>query len=185
MPLSIISDELTDDIVISDVLNGNKDQFRILIERYDKKIYIHIRCKYFFSGDEMDDIIQDTFIRTYKGLRTFKIGKKFYPWFVTIAENVCKDYLRKNAVRKKRLDDLYPEKVELINKNELSDEIIEIDRIKKALMSLPDPQREILKLRADGYSYTEISEKLNIPNGTVMSRLNRARKTMQEKLKRF
>lgn len=177
----MLEDELDDDLVINDILNGNKQQFKILMQRYDKKLYIHLKRRFFFSPEDMDDVMQDAFIRSYKSLRTFKKGRSFYPWLVKIAENVCKDYLKKKSNRK-RLKELYPPRDNISERNELNDEILGLETITEAIKKLPQNQREVLILRAEGYSYAEISEKLDVPQGTVMSRLNRARISLQEKL---
>lgn len=182
MFLSIIDKEDNiDSEVISEVLNGNKDKFEYIIRKYDKRVYLFLKKKYYLTNDEMDDIMQDTFIKCYKNLNSFKKDKNFYPWLATIALNVTKDFLKKKMKRKSRIDELYKDSFFSFNSDSINHSIDELDRINEAIQILETDQRDIILLRAKGLSYNEISDKLSIPVGTVMSRINRARKKILEK----
>ena len=185
MFLSIIDkkDDNIDSDIISDIINGNKDKFEYIIRKYDKKIYVLIKKKYYLTNDEMDDIMQDTFIKCYKNLKSFKRDRSFYPWLSTIAINITKDFLKKKIKRKSRTDKLYEDSFFLLNQDSINHSIDELDRIDRAIKLLETDQKEVILLRAEGLSYNEISKKLNLPLGTVMSRLNRARKKILDKCK--
>lgn len=173
--------EKGDDEIIDKVLKGDRECFGLLIEKYQKKVYAQIKRKYYIDSDDMDDIMQDTFIRCFKNLNSFKRGNDFYPWLATIAINLSKDFLRKKITSKSRVQELYENPGSRPEKKDVLKEIDELDGIKEILSELTPEYREVLVLRAEGFSYTEISEKISIPVGTVMSRLNRARKLILEK----
>jgi len=184
MFLSIINkEENSDSEIISEVINGNKDKFEHIIRKYDKRVYLLIRKKYYLTNDEMDDIMQDTFIKCYRSLNSFKKDRNFYPWLATIAINITKDFLKKKIKRKSRVDELYERSFFSFDSDSVNHSIDELDRINEAINILDKEQKEIVLLRGEGLSYKEISKKLNIPVGTVMSRLNRARKKILEKCK--
>ncbi|MBN1150717.1 sigma-70 family RNA polymerase sigma factor [candidate division WOR-3 bacterium] len=174
-------EELEDDRIIEKVLQGDRECFRVLVERYQKKIYAQIKRKYYIDDDNMDDIMQDTFIKCYKNLHSFKIGKDFYPWLLTIALNITKDFLRKIITSKSRLKETYEDLKHKPEKRDKIYEISELDSIRETISDLSQDYKEVLVLRAEGLSYQEISEKISVPIGTVMSRLNRARKVILEK----
>lgn len=174
-------EELDDDRIIEKVLKGDRECFRILIERYQKKIYTQIKRKYYIEDDDMDDIIQDTFIKCYKNLHSFKLGRAFYPWLYTIALNITKDYLKKIMTNKSHLKETYEDLKHEFHKKDEIYELGELDGIRETISDLSREYKEVLVLRAEGLSYQEISEKISIPIGTVMSRLNRARKIILEK----
>lgn len=173
--------EKEDEEIIEKVLKGERECFGMLIEKYQKKIYAYIKRKYYIDNDDMDDIMQDTFIKCYKNLNSFKKGHDFYPWLAKIAINMSRDFLRNKITRKNRIQESFEDPLSVKEQKDPVKEIIELDGIKESLSELSSEYREVLIMRAEGLSYSEISQKISVPVGTVMSRLNRGRKIILDK----
>ena len=140
-----------------------------------------------FTGEYNEDLEQEVYIKTYKNLNKYKEQNKFSQWICTIAANICRDYLKSSYFKNKKITDADEE-----NLNNLSiritpeEQICAKERQKiilKAVNSLPKKMKEVIILyEFEDYTYEKISEKLNIPTGTVKSRINSARKILSEKL---
>ncbi len=158
-------------------------------ELYDKYagMIASVAYSYLNSKDEAEDVIQETFLRVYKGIKRFKENSLLSTWIYKIAVNVCKDILS----RRKR------KKVELIDSEEILDwmnydakEEKHLDDLKeeemrklvsKALGMLNEEDRMIITLRdVEDLSYEEIGKQIGKPVGTVKSRLFYARKRLKD-----
>lgn len=135
------------------------------------------------SLDSAMDIVQDSFIRAYHALDTFEADRPFYPWISTIATNLTLNFLK----RGKREVSFNPE---LDNREAGEDPLKKLrvreneKRLLDAVQELPEQYRSVFVLRSfEHLSYTEIATRLNISQGTVDSRLYRARQILLEKLK--
>jgi RNA polymerase sigma-70 factor (ECF subfamily) len=148
--------------------------------------------------DDAQDMVQEAFVRAYKGLERFELGSSFIAWFSKIVVNVCIDYYRKQKKRRSvEYDDTYHRRDESAehslvgNTRELQphrrmerEELSEA--LEQALNLLSENHRTIMILREiDGLSYEEIAETMDCSIGTVMSRLHHARKKLQEKLRPY
>jgi RNA polymerase sigma-70 factor, ECF subfamily len=140
---------------------------------------------YRMCGDAQvaEDAAQETFIRAWSHLGSFRVDSSLRNWLYRIALNTATDMLRKekhilpNDVEELSLADpqLGPEGTYLQEERTAL--------VQAAIQSLPDASRAVLVLKEyEGLSYREIADSLDIPIGTVMSRLNYARKTLKEKL---
>ena len=182
-------ENLTDEELISRFQNDDVYSFNILVQRYTNPIYNYI-CRFISDSAEAEDIVQETFYRLFKNKHYYKEIAKFSTWIYTIAGNLAKTELRRKKRRKflsinnfmstdKDYDipdpDSNPEK----NLNSLvTDEIIQ-----KAIAKLSPKFKEVILLRdVQGFSYEEIAVVVNVPLGTVKSRVNRARLKLQEDL---
>ncbi len=175
--------------MIEAVLGGDGNAFRGLVEAYQSRIY-NIIYGMVHNRDDAQELAQDTFIKAYKKLDTFKLGTKFYTWLCRIAVNTTIDFLRKHKNKQTlsfeegigvqdgaSVSDLHYES----NPEKAAMQAETKQKIINAVDSLPEDQKQILILKEiDGLSYKEIAEVLNIPQGTVMSRLYYARKRLQE-----
>jgi len=140
-----------------------------------------------FIGSYDEDLEQEVYIKTYKNLNKYKEQNKFSAWICTIAANVCRDYLKSVNFRNKNNTDFIDDKLNNIkakNNPEKEYTLKERQRITlKAINSLPKKLKQtIILYEFENYSYEQISKKLNIPTGTVKSRINNARNILKQKL---
>lgn len=158
--------ELTDREIIEEVLAGNKVAYRALVERYQGRIY-EVVYAMVRNREDARDLTQDVFIKAFKDLAELDLDSDFYSFVYNIAMNVANDHLRRHK-----------EKIEHTHEDLR-------DRIIAALTKLSAGQREVIQLREiDGLTYIEIAELLEIPEGTVMSRLYRGRKKLKAVLRK-
>ena len=148
------------------------------------------------SRSDAEDLVQETYIKGWRSFHTFQEGTNLRAWLFRIMTNT---YINKYNAKKRKgteveLDDveelfLY-KRLGSIDQSQLSssaeDQMLELftdDEVKNALEELPEDFRvPVLLSDVDGFSYKEIAEMLEIPIGTVMSRLHRGRKAMQKML---
>ncbi|MBB6674879.1 RNA polymerase sigma factor [Cohnella nanjingensis] len=142
-------------------------------------VYVMIRQR-----DSADDLTQETFVRAFRSLSSFKGQSSYRTWLLRIARNLTINYKRSAFFRRVILaGDL------LSNRSSASAEAEywrwqELDEIWQQVFRLPAKHREVLLLDAKyGLSMQEMAELLQVPEGTVKSRLNRARKRMADWLK--
>lgn len=134
--------------------------------------------------DEAVDITQEIFIKIYKNLGKFKGESSMKTWVMSIAINHLNDFFRK----KKKFNPVYFEEYANDESPDAPGPLEEMDvedvvRVERALEKLKDWEREILTLYyMEGFQYEEISRLLNIPIGTVRSRLNNAKKSLRKVL---
>jgi RNA polymerase sigma-70 factor (ECF subfamily) len=148
----------------------------MLINAYSKAVY-NIALNFFADRDIAADVTQDIFLKMYNNLEKFKEEKNFTAWLFTISRNYCIDYWRKNKkylLNNQELD----EKVSLPSPTP-EDNVVresEIRELRKKITQLEPELRVMLILRdIQDLSYQEIAGKFSIPEGTVKSRINRAR----------
>lgn len=170
---------MDDPVAIRKCKAGDKDAFRYLVERYQAEAMGHAVAILADREDALD-VVQEAFLDAYQALGRFDTSRQFYPWFYTILRHRCFKLL---AVRKKNLGPSLDDPLILEPLSEVRPE----DRIalEDALLELSPAERELLTLKhLDGLSYDELAERLDIPKGTVMSRLFHARKHLREELVR-
>jgi RNA polymerase sigma-70 factor, ECF subfamily len=168
---------MDDSVAIKKCQAGDKDAFRFLVERYQAEALGHALAILTEREDALD-AVQEAFIDSYHALGRFDTSRQFYPWFYTILRNRCFKLL---AGRRKNVTQSLDEASILESVNDIPAE----DRLalERALLELSPAEREIVTLKhIDGLSYDELAERLEIPKGTVMSRLFHARKRLREKL---
>jgi RNA polymerase sigma-70 factor (ECF subfamily) len=158
---------------------GDKEAFRHVVEHYQAEAIGHAIA---ILGNREDalDAVQEAFIDTFQALDRIDLTRRFYPWFYIILRNRC---YKLAAGRKKR---------ELSNSDEM--EIVaptsslrpeDAMLLERSMLELPAEDRELIALRhLDGLSYEELADRLELPQGTIMSRLYYARKRLRERLAR-
>ena len=187
----------TDDLtLVRRARSGDQRAFRLLVERYQKKVYT-VALGMVKDPEEALDVAQEAFVKVHRYLGHFKGDSSFYTWLYRITTNVCIDVLRRRSGS--RTDSVeYDDSVELdlaeANLGALSSQLDtdparaalrrELgDKLEEALAQLPEKHRAILLLRElEGMSYEDLARTLDIPKGTVMSRLFHARAKVQRLL---
>lgn len=178
--------------IIERCKNGDLSAFDELVHRYEKQVY---GFAYRMSGnyDDANDIAGEAFIKVFQGIESFRGDSNFSTWLFRIVTNLYLDHRKRTRAHvnipldeyidleessvARQIEDTSPgplEQIETAERNEA---------IQAAILQLPDYQRiMILLFHVHGKSYEEIAEIVELPIGTVKSRLNRARLALREKL---
>ena len=177
--------------IIERVLAGDNDAFGLLVEAYQTKVY-NLALRLCGNRDDAFDLAQESFFRAWRSLSGFQFESSFSTWLFRLCSNICLDWLRakkrRPTVSLTSVDDEGEEsQLELPDPGKSPAELLlaaeEREALARAMNQLPVEYREILTLRAiHDLSYTEIAEILKIKEGTVKSRLSRARLALRNKL---
>ena len=177
--------------VIEQVLRGDNDAFGQLVEKYQTKVY-NLALRMCGNEDDAFDLAQEAFLRAWRSLGSFQFESAFSTWLFRLSSNICLDFLRakkrRTTVSLTMTDDESGEsQLDLPDPSKTPEEAVLAaeDRrlLAQAMNELPADQRQILTLRAiDDLSYAEIAEILQLQEGTVKSRLSRARTALRNKL---
>jgi RNA polymerase sigma factor (sigma-70 family) len=137
--------------------------------------------------ENAEDLVQETYLKAFRGFRSFQPGTNFRAWMFKILRNTflntCSDAKRANTIPLDSEEVLSQLPVDSSSAESMLVERVGSDRIRRAIEELPIIFREVILLRdVEDASYREISQILSIPIGTVMSRLARARKAVRELL---
>lgn len=188
-------DGLSDAEVVSRVRSGETDAFRLLVERYQARA-LGLARRVLRDDDAAKDAVQEAFLKAYRSLAKFEGRAKFYTWFYRLVLNQCLDMKRRaKPERFAEFEDADPLEVAAgqVPQPEVAGVAYEPaaeamrgelrQHIAKAIAQLPDGPRKTLVMReVDGLSYAEIAKALDVPKGTVMSRLHYARKQVKTML---
>lgn len=162
-----------------------KEEFEMLVKQNMKRAYFSA-LGLLGSHDAAMDVTQEAFIRAYRNFKSFNDEKKFFTWYYSILKNLCLNFIR-DRIRKNETE--YIEFKENEHSQSKPGEAIEnkelIEKLQEAIDELDFDDREVIILKEFEYhTYKEIAEILNIPVGSVMSKLFYARKKLAVKLKR-
>ena len=131
-----------------------------------------------------EDLAQEVFLRAYRSLRRFQQGRRFGPWLMAICTNRVRDYIKARARRAEvtwELDKTMASGATPLDRVTARQTLA---RVEAGLAGMPEETREVLRLRfVMGLDYEDISEALDIPLGTVKSRISRARTALRNTLK--
>ncbi|QDE71583.1 RNA polymerase subunit sigma-24 [Myxococcus xanthus] len=189
----------TDDLtLVKRVRTGDQRAFKLLVERYQRKVYA-VALGMLKDKEEAMDVSQEAFVKVYKYLDHFKGDSSFYTWLYRITVNICIDVIRKRGgggevveFDESQAVDLSEARIGALGsrlgtnpqKSALRRELAE--KIQEALSTVPEKHRAILLLREiEGMSYDDLARTLDIPKGTVMSRLFHARAKVQKILSEY
>ena len=178
--------EVSEKKIIEKVLGGDANAFEELVLKYEKTVY-NLALRMVGDRDDAFDMTQEAFIKAYGSLSSFRGDSKFSVWIYRIATNVCLDFLRSKS-RKQQVsltvsDDDEDAQLDIPDpKADPEQQLIKkisMQSVEEGLKTLPDKQRQILVMRElGGMSYAEIGKALSLEEGTVKSRIFRARKRL-------
>ena len=182
--------KLTDEKLIARFQDGDINAYNELVHRYKDRL-LNFVFRYFNNREQAEDVVQDTMIKLYTHASYYKNIAKFSTWIYTIAKNNALTELRKN--KRKQTVSLWTNEGKPID-IEMKDESLEqtvynkmaVEELNKYLDEIPENFRIAVVLRDfQELSYEEISKILEIPIGTIKSRINRGRIQLSKKMKHF
>jgi RNA polymerase sigma-70 factor (ECF subfamily) len=197
-----------DETLVSKTLAGDKEAYRLLVERYQNRLLTMV-TDILKSREDAEDAVQESFVKAFLSLRNFKGQSSFYTWLYRIAYNMAIDVRRKSG----RRGGTHVEYKEAVGVNKVgtadgeatksitgaAEHLQNIEgphaalvrketghRLQQVLGDLSEEHRAVIMLReVDGLNYDEIAHAVGVPRGTVMSRLHYARKALQSALRDF
>lgn len=181
--------------LIKRVQAGEIEAFRRLVERHQRRAFA---VAFSLVRDENDakELVQDAFVRVFRGLGSFQGGSSFFTWLYRIITNLSIDHIRKPGSKVKDLDEsridideeqntTFPfisrvdgaDPIDVMRRREIA------ERLQAALDALPPYHRGVIVMREiDGLSYEEMAQAMGVSKGTIMSRLFHARQKLQRAL---
>jgi len=182
-----------DQKLVEKAQKGDKKAFSMLVEKYQRRL-TRLLSRMVRDQSEIEDIVQDSFIKAYRAINNFRGDSAFYTWLYRIGINTAKNHLVKLGKRPKAMNEVEIEEIENFEdapdlrsqdtpeSSMMSSQIV--TAVNQTIESLPDELKQAISYREmDGLSYEEISDLMNCPIGTVRSRIFRAREAIAEKLK--
>jgi RNA polymerase sigma-70 factor (ECF subfamily) len=172
-----------DSFLIARARQGDLRAFEEVVRLYERRVY-GVALRIVRAHDVADDVVQEAFVRAWRSLDRFELGRPFGPWVCRIAANLAVNHVRSPRAREEGLPEGHAE-TRGADPGPLSAVLdAEAKRVlDEAVAGLPAEQRAVFVLRAvEEMSYAEIADALGISPGTVMSRLFRARERLARAL---
>ena len=181
------SDVTDEQLILEYRVTGNRELYAQLVYRYERELFSYLR-RYLGNNEMAEDVFQATFLQIHLKCDQFQEGRRFRPWLYTIATNAAIDCRRRNkrhkmisldAAREQEHEDV-GRLVNLLESSDLdpldSAQAVERDQlVRKTLEQLPESMNAVIQLvYFQGMKYREAAEVLNVPVGTVKSRLHAA-----------
>jgi RNA polymerase sigma-70 factor (ECF subfamily) len=195
----------SDEALVAATRTGDRDAYKTLVERYQSRIF-SMAFDIVKNREDAEDVVQESFVKAFLSLDKFKGESSFFTWLYRIAFNMAVDVKRKSARRGGNHFE-YKESLGVSPSGDSGVDTSETlgapaqhvegphealarkqagQKIQAVLRELSEDHRAVITLREiDGLNYEEIAEALDIPRGTVMSRLFYARKALQKALREF
>jgi RNA polymerase sigma-70 factor, ECF subfamily len=170
-----------DEHIIRMVLNGNVNLFRIIVERYQKRIF-NIGMSFYRNIDDANDFVQEVFIKVYDSLDSFRGLSRFYHWMIRVAYNTAISSAKAVKQTGGLIDELAEDGGKSPESSHLSSEIKK--SIELAMRDLPDDYRVCIELYFfHGMPFSEISDITGMPLNTIKSNVFRAKKILRNALR--
>jgi len=183
--------EKTDAALVKLVLEGDIESFSELVERYEKLVFSFLLSR-LQDSQEVEDIVQETFVKAFRHIASFDCQRRFSTWLLTIARNVLIDNRKKNC-RNITSSDLVTDVMLSESSREVCDQPSDIlmrreqfRKIFDMIQELSEEMRTPFLLRVvNELSYQEISEALDLPLQTIKNRIFKAREILREKREKY
>jgi RNA polymerase sigma-70 factor (ECF subfamily) len=178
------------DALIERCLAGDQHAWEQIVRLHWRKVF-NVAYKFVGKHDEAEDLTQDIFLKIFKSLASFDRRANFQTWLISVSRNLCIDHYR--SVRKERetIDrdvdpgDLMPVSVE-VSPYAALEARDRVTMLREAMAALPEALRTAVLLRdIQELTYQEIADQLQLPEGTVKSRINRGRTELARQIKRL
>ena len=185
-----LSEQITDQELVEKAQQGDKKAFNLLVVRYQNRV-AGLLTRY-VSRDDIPDIVQESFIKAYRSLASFRGESAFYTWLYRIAVNTAKNHLTALGRRPPK-EDILAEDAESydagtqLREADTPEHLVLSNELKRVVFetieNLPEELKMAITLREiEGLSYEEIAEVMSCPVGTVRSRIFRAREAIDAKI---
>jgi RNA polymerase sigma factor rpoE len=185
-----LSEQITDQELVEKAQQGDKKAFNLLVVRYQNRV-AGLLTRY-VSRDDIPDIVQESFIKAYRSLASFRGESAFYTWLYRIAVNTAKNHLTALGRRPPK-EDILAEDAESydagtqLREADTPENLVLSNELKRVVFetieNLPEELKMAITLREiEGLSYEEIAEVMSCPVGTVRSRIFRAREAIDAKI---
>jgi len=174
--------------LIQRCLEGDATAWDTLVRVYWKRVF-NVVYKFVARFDEAEDLTQEIFVKVFRALPTFDRRASFETWLTKVSRNLCIDrYRRRRREEERFTDEVDPDTIqidELVSRPDATlEQRDEIAMVRRALAKLDPTYREAVALRdVHDLSYEEIARRLQLPEGTVKSRINRGRKELARHLR--
>ncbi|MCA9192854.1 MAG: sigma-70 family RNA polymerase sigma factor [Planctomycetales bacterium] len=177
-----------DRLTIEQVLSGDPTAFDQLVNKYQRRL-LGLLAHACNDRSLAEDITQDAFVRAYQKLHLFSGDAQFYAWLARIAFNLLASSKRKKRIENQASREGYDVVLDTVGQSQQPFEELELSEVQQqvrlAVSELDEDRRAVVLLKDfDGMDYDTIAEMLEIPVGTVRSRLHRARLELKEILQR-
>ena len=177
---AVRADERHESRLVAAARSGDSAAFAELIRSYDRPLRA-LAFRLLEDASAMDDVLQDSYVKAYRSLRTFGGESRFGTWLYRIVYNTCLDELRRRARHQQVPLESVPDRADPVD---LAAAASTRATLEQALASLPAELRAVaLLVDADGMSYDDAGDILGLPPGTVASRLHRARAVLRPALR--
>lgn len=176
--------ECSDNELVNQAVRGKIASFKTLVERYQKQAYLYARGMV-HNSDDAYDLSQEAFVRVHKHLKRFDPTYPFKVWLFHILSNLCKNHLRQRKTREKVISSSDEATILAVSDSATPDRLFSQTEVQAQVWNgigrLPEKFREIIILsHFQEMSYDQMAEVLEIPRGSVMSRLYYARLKLRE-----
>ncbi len=174
----------SDSALIEKVKNGNEGAFNFLVSKYYPRVYASL-FSFTKSKEDSEDLAQQTFVKVWQQIRSFRGDSAFFTWVYRIAINLAKNYVVSSSYKKQKLntsiEDAEIDVTSFENIESLLSHDESMQEIKNFINTMPESLKTAFTLReSEGKSYEDISVITSTPIGTVRSRIFRARESIIE-----
>lgn len=177
------SDDI-DSVLIEKAKNGNKGAFNILMNKYHPRVYATL-FSFTKSKEDSEDLSQQTFIKVWQQLSSFRGDSAFFTWVYRIAINLAKNFVASSGFKKQKINtSIEKAEIDVSSFEDIESAVIHeesLNEIKNFINTMPESLKTAFTLReVEGKSYEDISVITDTPIGTVRSRIFRARESIIE-----
>ena len=178
----------SDSLLIEKAKEGNEGAFNFLMNKYYPRVYASL-FSFTKSKEDSEDLTQQTFVKVWQQIKSFRGDSAFFTWVYRIAINLAKNYVASSGYKKQRVNSSIDQLEIDISSNENIESMLihsqSLDDIKDFINTMPEALKTAFTLReSEGKSYEEISIITETPIGTVRSRIFRARESIVDFMKK-